>query len=194
MSIQENIFVIPCWRERADSRRALVRVSLRSGAESPPFCPCSAGSSWALGLGLRRKWLESHPPQQWPLPRGSPGTSEVKTSLTRDPPLRPFCPGSAHKQHSQARMEQVHTSPADWLEPERWHSHWMVPIGIGSRRGRGLWPAKATCLTVLWVPNSPIKKERLGFPSGAVVENLPANARDTGSSPGLGRSHMPRSN
>ena len=32
----------------------------------------------------------------------------------------------------------------------------------------------------------------LGFPGGAVVENLPANAGDTGSSPGLGRSHMPR--
>ena len=33
-----------------------------------------------------------------------------------------------------------------------------------------------------------------GFPGGAVVENLPVNAGDTGSSPGLGRSHMPRSN
>ena len=33
-----------------------------------------------------------------------------------------------------------------------------------------------------------------GFPGGALVENLPANAGDTGSSPGLGRSHMPRSN
>ena len=33
-----------------------------------------------------------------------------------------------------------------------------------------------------------------GFPGGAVVENLPANAGDTGSSPGLGRSPMPRSN
>ena len=30
-----------------------------------------------------------------------------------------------------------------------------------------------------------------GFPGGAVVESLPANAGDTGSSPGLGRSHMP---
>ena len=38
-----------------------------------------------------------------------------------------------------------------------------------------------------------VKKERGGFPGGAVVENLPANAGDTGSSPGLGRSHMPRS-
>ena len=34
----------------------------------------------------------------------------------------------------------------------------------------------------------------LGFPGGTVVENLPANAGDTGSSPGLGRYHMPRSN
>ena len=32
-----------------------------------------------------------------------------------------------------------------------------------------------------------------GFPGGTVVENLPANAGDTGSSPGLGGSHMPRS-
>ena len=30
----------------------------------------------------------------------------------------------------------------------------------------------------------------LGFPGGAVVKNPPANAGDTGSSPGLGRSHM----
>ena len=38
------------------------------------------------------------------------------------------------------------------------------------------------------------KNKTQGFPGGAVVENLPANAGDTGSSPGLGRSHMPRSN
>ena len=38
-----------------------------------------------------------------------------------------------------------------------------------------------------------VKKQNAGFPGGAVVENLPANAGDTGSSPGLGRSHMPRS-
>ena len=37
------------------------------------------------------------------------------------------------------------------------------------------------------------KEKVQGFPGGAVVENLPANAGDTGSSPGLGRSHMPRS-
>ena len=32
------------------------------------------------------------------------------------------------------------------------------------------------------------------FPGGTVVKNPPANAGDTGLSPGLGRSHMPRSN
>ena len=37
-------------------------------------------------------------------------------------------------------------------------------------------------------------RSELGFPGGAVVENLPANAGDTGSSPGLGGSHMPGSN
>ena len=32
-----------------------------------------------------------------------------------------------------------------------------------------------------------------GFPGGAVVENLPANAGGTGSGPGLGGSRVPRS-
>ena len=39
-----------------------------------------------------------------------------------------------------------------------------------------------------------LKISQQGFAGGAVGENLPANAGDTGSSPGLGRSHMPWSN
>ena len=42
-----------------------------------------------------------------------------------------------------------------------------------------------------------IKLSRLNvgdFPGGTVVKNPPANAGDTGSSPGPGRSHMPWSN
>ena len=40
-----------------------------------------------------------------------------------------------------------------------------------------------------------LKKQISGdFPGGAVVKNLPANAGDTGSSPGPVRSHMLRSN
>ena len=38
------------------------------------------------------------------------------------------------------------------------------------------------------------KLKHWGFPGGAVVENPPAGAGDTGSSPGLGGSHMPQSN
>ena len=38
------------------------------------------------------------------------------------------------------------------------------------------------------------KRRPRGFHRGAVVENLSANAGHKGSSPGLGRSHMPRSN
>ena len=36
-----------------------------------------------------------------------------------------------------------------------------------------------------------LKITKLGFPGGAVVKNPPANAGDTGSSPGPERSHMP---
>ena len=38
------------------------------------------------------------------------------------------------------------------------------------------------------------KIDRQDFPTGTVVKKPPANAGDMGSSPGLGRSHMPRSN
>ena len=53
---------------------------------------------------------------------------------------------------------------------------------------------------MLWVQRpirkgrKPYKEEIEGFPGGAVVKNPPANSGDTGSSPGPGRSHMPRSN
>ena len=46
----------------------------------------------------------------------------------------------------------------------------------------------------IYIPQLQIKDIKQGFRGGTVVENLPANAGDTGSSPGLGRSHMPRSN
>ena len=36
--------------------------------------------------------------------------------------------------------------------------------------------------------------ERGGFLGGTMVKNLPASAEDTGSSPGPGRSHTPKSN
>ena len=47
--------------------------------------------------------------------------------------------------------------------------------------------------SLLLTLTSPFKWHVLGFPGGAVVGSLPASAGDAGSSPGLGRSHMPRS-
>ena len=39
-----------------------------------------------------------------------------------------------------------------------------------------------------------INKKIVDFPGGAAVKNPPANAGNTGSSPGPGRFHMPQSN
>ena len=39
----------------------------------------------------------------------------------------------------------------------------------------------------------PVRMNQGGFPGGAVVGSLPANAGHTGSRPGLGGSHMPQS-
>ena len=39
-----------------------------------------------------------------------------------------------------------------------------------------------------------LKTHLWDFPGGTVVKNPPANAGNTGSIPGPGRSHMPRSN
>ena len=80
------------------------------------------------------------------------------------------------------------------------------PIRIGKhsrgnkdalREGTPPW-SRCSGYTHLIMPSFPgmyyyLLKSVEGFPGGAVVENPPANAGDTGSSPGLGRSHMPRS-
>ena len=43
-------------------------------------------------------------------------------------------------------------------------------------------------------PQELSKSKGWDSPGDTVVKNLPANAGDTGSSPGPGRSHMPRTN
>ena len=53
-------------------------------------------------------------------------------------------------------------------------------------------------ITDIDVLEAKVRKERIQevspfFPVSAVVKNPPANAGDMGSSPGPGRSHMPRS-
>ena len=65
----------------------------------------------------------------------------------------------------------------------------------GGRRGvpgrHGVNPLMPSGLSLNF---SLVKSYRWGFPGGAVIKNLPANAGDTGSIPGPGRSHMPRRN
>ena len=52
-----------------------------------------------------------------------------------------------------------------------------------------------TPTSTMIVPRLTIKDQKVGdFFGGTVVKNLPASAGDMGLIPGLGRSHMPRSN
>ena len=63
----------------------------------------------------------------------------------------------------------------------------MVTRGKGCRGGID-WEFGINIHTVTF------KIDNQGFPGGAVVKNPPANAGDTSSNPGPGRSHMLRSN
>ena len=60
----------------------------------------------------------------------------------------------------------------------------VLEFGCPQRRGGEFW--KKDALGKSLIPEV--------FPGGVVVKNPPANAGDTGLSPGQGRSHMPRSN
>ena len=77
----------------------------------------------------------------------------------------------------------------------------MGPLGsLGRSQGLGGARLESNkelegCVGLLPKNSGAVKKEETeGFPGGAVVKNLPANAGDRGSSPGPGRSHMPWSN
>ena len=69
---------------------------------------------------------------------------------------------------------------------QRWEKHTLLKFvqsaHINYSRNRQTWRTGG------------LKNELEDFPSGTVVKNPPANAVDTGSSPGPGKSHMPRSN
>ena len=110
------------------------------------------GSSWAMGCGLRRKWLESHPPEQRPLPRGSPCTSEIKTSLTLDPPLSPSCPGSTHRAQPSQDGACAHVCESG-------------PWALGGWRwGAGRHPPSSSQLKSVTNPGSRVGPSRLCVP------------------------------
>ena len=57
---------------------------------------------------------------------------------------------------------------------------------------QNLWDAAKAVLRGKFIAiQSHLKKQERAFPGGAVVKNPPANAGDTGTIPGPGRTHMP---
>ena len=71
----------------------------------------------------------------------------------------------------------------------------LTEMGVKGIKGHSSYVINSFVKTSHFHRHKPWEKEieNQGFPGGAVVESLPANAGDAGSSPGLGRSHVPRS-
>nr|XP_058934369.1 protein FAM229A isoform X1 [Kogia breviceps] len=68
------------------------------------------------------------------------------------------------------------------------------PIEAGDSPGLAASRESQDSLEQVATEHNPVRKTYWDVLGGTVVKNLPANAGDTGSSRGLGRSHMPRSN
>ena len=128
-------------------------------------------------------------------------------------PLRLLCPPGQVGQGPEWADYSAHPLFPDICPPGGWGQH-TLPNAVISNKGKEvlqtslptirLEPGKLilqrTCrqgssgIRRAWNREEDKSPADGGFPGGAVVENLPANAGDTGSSPGLGRSHMPQSN
>ena len=135
-------------------------------------------------------------------PGGS--TSPTRHLPVHGPPVRPAgkfrAPGrmTAHAQVGSLAEGR----PLTWLWKHRLLRGWTAGLGydpLGEiapppppKRVWYVSGAKGQLLE--WGKKYPLKNAPWDFPGGAVVKNPPANAGDTGSSPGPGRSHMPRSN
>ena len=84
---------------------------------------------------------------------------------------------------------RIHPPYSPDIAPSDFRLFWSLPNSLNGKKFNSLEDCKRH-LGQFFAQ----KDTKLGFPGGAVVENLPANARDMGSCPGPGRSHMQRSN
>ena len=87
-----------------------------------------------------------------------------------------------------------------YLEESEVRQKGVVGTGVGWRActlppGQALFYSNKDSGSVqIGFPIFPKEDGKWGFPGGSEVKSPPANARDTGLSPGLGRSHVLRSN
>ncbi|KAJ8784724.1 hypothetical protein J1605_008075 [Eschrichtius robustus] len=107
-------------------------------------------------------------------------------------------PANAGDMGSSPGLGRLHMPRSNWArEPQLLSSHATTTeardvLFEGERLGGMIDFFKYLMCNHMGITRA-LKTPKEGFPGGSVVENLPANAGDTGSSPGLGRSHMPRS-
>ena len=117
-----------------------------------------------------------------------------------------FCMPLASQE--KTKTERQNTTKKKERENEKWlsvqgNTSLYILRATEKKKKTRTWAFIAALFTIArtWKqPKRPSTDERIkkmwyrGFPGGAVVENPPANAGDTGSGPGPGRSYMPRSN
>ena len=77
--------------------------------------------------------------------------------------------------HALEQEMATHSSVLAWRIPGTGGAWWAAMYGVAESRTQLKQLSSSSSLT-------------MGFPGGSVVKNLPANAGDTGSIPGLGRS------
>ena len=121
---------------------------------------------------------------------------------TCSPPHTPSGPSpscSSHFPCPEPSVPKLRAGPPSWQGvPHRSPQHSPVPPsprppgGCGHPGPPGSPPGLGDLSCLL--SREVYKDQSRGFPGGTVVESLPAGAVDTGSSPGLGGSHMPQSN
>ena len=113
-----------------------------------------------------------------------------------DPPLRVMEIKTKINKWDLIKLKSFRTVKETINKTKRQHSEWEK-IFANETTDKGFMAQIYKQLMGLNIKktNNPDKKwAEWDYPGDTVVKNPPAKAGDTGSSPGLGRSHMPRSN
>ena len=109
-----------------------------------------------------------------------PREMEMKTKINTGDlmKLKSFCT-------AKETINKMKAQPSEW---EKIFANEATDKGLISKI------YSSSCSSISKKQTTQSKNGQKGFPGGAVVGSLPANVGDMGSSPALGRSHMPRRN